>query len=45
VVRVDDFGPDLGASLLVPPQPVTTHAAVARQPQPAARTAGERAAA
>jgi acyl-CoA dehydrogenase len=45
VVRVDDFGPDLGASLLVPPQPVTVHAAAVRQPQPAARTVGERAAA
>jgi acyl-CoA dehydrogenase len=45
VVRVDDFGPDLGTSLLVPTQPVTVHAAKVRQPQPAARTVGERAAA
>jgi acyl-CoA dehydrogenase len=44
VVRVDDFGPDLGRSLLVPPQPVTIHAAAARQVQPA-QTVGERAAA
>jgi acyl-CoA dehydrogenase len=45
VVRVDDFGPDLGTSLLVPTQPVTVHAAKVRQPQPAAKPIGERAAA
>jgi acyl-CoA dehydrogenase len=44
VVRVDDFDPDLGASLLVPPQPVTVHAATVRQPLPA-KPIGERAAA
>jgi acyl-CoA dehydrogenase len=45
VVRVDDFGPDLGTSMLVPPQPVTTHAATMRQPRQSANAAGERAAA
>jgi len=34
VVRVDDFDPDLGTSLLVPTEPVTTLPAAALQPRP-----------
>jgi acyl-CoA dehydrogenase len=33
VIRVDDFGPDLGASLLAPPEPVTVHDAAALAPR------------
>jgi len=37
VVRVDDFGPDLGTSLVATPQPVTSHATTATPaPAPAA---------
>ena len=33
VVRVDDFGPDLGTLLLKPPHPVTEHPAAVMQPR------------
>jgi acyl-CoA dehydrogenase len=33
VVRVDDFPPDLGTSMLRPPQPVTVHPASVMEPQ------------
>ncbi len=44
VVRVDDFGPDLGTSLLEPANPVTAFPSAVMQPQQHAQTA-ERAAA
>jgi acyl-CoA dehydrogenase len=33
VIRVDDFGPDLGVSLLAPPNPVTVHDAATLAPR------------
>ena len=36
VIRVDDFPPDLGVSMLAPPEPVTVHDASAMAPRSAA---------